>query len=184
MVPLSSDAQRLALVGYRLLDAEAAVEVAGLEQSLLRVGDVQGEVEEEHQHAAGGPEQALPPAVGPGDGEREQGGDEEGDGEIVVGREEKRAGDADEEGSGDSAGGYEEIEERGLGGAAGAQGVGFGVAEEAGDEALEEKEEDGDADGEAAVDLGDGVAEAGEHDDHAAGRRCCGGRGGETRRRG
>ena len=59
----------------------------------------------------------------------------------------------------------EEIEESGLGGALRTQGVGLGVAEEAGEEAFDEEEEDGEADGEADVGLRDGVAEAGQHDD-------------------
>ena len=44
------------------------------------------------------------------------------------------------------------------------EGVGFAVAEEAGDEALEEEEADGEGDGEREVGLGERVAEAGKHE--------------------
>ena len=77
----------------------------------------------------------------------------------------QRAGDADEEGSGCSAGCDQEVEEGRLRSALRTQGVGFGVAEEAGEEALGEEEQDGDADGEADVGLGDRVTEAGQHED-------------------
>src|SRR6202040_2935241 len=82
-----------------------------------------------------------------------------------VGGEEERACDADEEGSGCAARGDEEVEQRCFGRALRAKGVGFGVAEEAGEEALGEEEEDGGADGEADVGLRDGAAETGQHDD-------------------
>ena len=65
-------------------------------------------------------------------------------------------------------GGDEQVEEGGLGGAAGAQGVGFGVAEVSGEKGFGEEEEDGDTDGKADVGLGDGIAEAGQHDDQQA----------------
>ena len=51
---------------------------------------------------------------------------------------------------------------------AGAQRVGLGVAEEAGDEDFDEKEEHADAHGQRYVDLGEHVAEAGEHDHEEA----------------
>ena len=84
---------------------------------------VQHDREEQQQHASGRPEQALRPAVVPGDGDSERGGDEKRDGEIVVGREDQRADNADEEGSGRTAGSDQQIEEGcrlGQGRAAGA----------------------------------------------------------------
>jgi hypothetical protein len=146
-----------------LLHAEGAIEIANLEHGVAGVGGVKHDGEDKQEHAGSGPEQPLRPAVLPGDRNGERGGDEECDGEVVVGGKNQRAGDADEKGSRSSAGSDEEIEESGLRRALRAQGVGLGVAEEPGEEAFDEEEEDRDADGEADVGLRDRVAEAGQH---------------------
>ena len=137
--------------GDALLDAEGSVEVAGLEEGPAAESCVEEKEEPEEEDAAGGPEEALGPALGPGDDEGHECSEEEGDGEVVVGREDEGAGDADEEGSGGSAGCDEEVEEGGLGRVVGAEVVGLGMAEETGDEALGEEEEEADDYGEGCL---------------------------------
>ena len=100
--------------GVGLGDSERAVEVADLDEGLLRVAAMESEGEGEEQDTGRGPEKALGPAVGPCGGDGEQGGREEGDGEVVVGGEDEGEGDGDEEGSGSSSGSNEEVEEGGL----------------------------------------------------------------------
>src|SRR5206468_1289309 len=63
------------------------------------------------------------------------------------------------------AAGNQQVEQRCLRSTLRSQGVGFCVAEEAGEKALGKKEQDGDTDGEADVSLRDGIAETGQHED-------------------
>src|SRR5579862_4942163 len=120
--------------GDRLLYAEGSVEVANLEDGIAGVRLVQHDGEEKKEYGCCGPEQTLGPPITPGDRDRNSGGKEKRDGEVVICGEEEWAGDADEEGSACSASCDEQVEKSRLGAAVRPPSIGFRVAEEAGEE--------------------------------------------------
>ena len=164
-------------VGQGLLHAQRAIEVAHRDGGLALVGDVD-HAQQHHEHdRSHGPQHALAPARVPGDRQGEQRGDDHGDRQVVIEREQQRAGDADEERAKRAAGGKEQIEERGFRRARGAQGHRFAMAEEAGKKDLNQEDAERHPQRPGDFDVGKRVAQAGENDDQETGRAESAGRG-------